>query len=179
MCIFIWRFFCFFNICLQFKMLKLFPDSFSFFLSISLKVAFFYCSSTFTLQIFLISVPILHHRIPSPCGDWRGRCPKLKGPNVPYMLQNIGIQPNPQKCQTANSNKCQITLFALGFAKYVQDVLSSLQFHLPQRHQFILSISARYKFLILEGNQISLLFGQKYFGLQMSTNLLHSKRLYL
>ena len=118
MCIFIfWRFFCFFNICLQFKMLKLFPDSFSFFLSISLKVAFFYCSSTFTLQIFLLSVSILHHRIPSPCGDWRGRCPKLKGPNVPYLLQNIGIQPNPQKCQTANSNKCQITLFALGVCK--------------------------------------------------------------
>ena len=46
-----------------------------------------------------------------------GRCPKLKGPNVPYMLQNIGIQPNPQKCQTANSNKCQITLFALGVCK--------------------------------------------------------------
>ena len=78
MCIFIWRFFCFFNICLQFKMLKLFPDSFSFFLSISLKVAFFYCSSTFTLKIFLLSVPILHHRIPSPCGDWRGEMPKIK-----------------------------------------------------------------------------------------------------
>ena len=88
-----------------------------FFLSISLKVVIFYCSSTFTLQIFLLSVPILHHRIPSPCGDWRGRCPKLKGPNVPYLLQNIGIQPNPQKCQTANSNKCQITLFALGVCK--------------------------------------------------------------
>ena len=46
-----------------------------------------------------------------------GRCPKLKGPNVPYMLQNIGIQPNPKKCETANSNKCQITLFALGVCK--------------------------------------------------------------
>ena len=83
-----------------------------------------------------------------------------------------------------NSNKCQITVFALRvllslmFAKYVQDVLSSLQFHLPQRHQFILSISARYKFLILEGNQISLPFGQKDFRLKMSTNLLHSKRFF-
>ena len=46
-----------------------------------------------------------------------GRCPKSKGPNVPCMLQNIGMQPNPQKCQTANSNKCQITLFALGVCK--------------------------------------------------------------
>ena len=95
-----------------------------------------------------------------------------------HKLQNIGIPPNPQKCKTMISNKCQITLFALlslMFAKYVQDVLSSLQFHLPQRHQFILSISARYKFLILEGNQISLPFGQIDIRLQMSTNLLHSK----
>ena len=79
MCIFIfWRFFCFFNICLQFKMLKLFSWFPCSFLSISLKVAIFYCSSTFTLKIFLLSVPILHHRIPSPCGDWRGEMPKIK-----------------------------------------------------------------------------------------------------
>ena len=158
------------------KLFSWFPCSF---LSISLKVAIFYCSSTFTLKYFYFQSQSYITAFPAHVETGGGRCPKSKGPNVPCMLQNIGMQPNPQKCQTANSNKCQITLFALGFAKYVQDVLSSLQFHLPQRHQFILSISARYKFLILEGNQISLLFGQKCFGLQMSTNLLHSKRLYL
>ena len=110
----------------------------------------------------------------------RGRCPKLKGPKFPFVTKHRRPA-KPTKCQTAHSNKCQITLFALRvllspmFAKYVQDVLSSLQFHLPQRHQFILSISARYKFLILEGNQISLPFGQIDIRLQMSTNLLHSK----
>ena len=60
-----------------------------FFLSFSLKVVIFYCSSTFTLQIFLLSVPILHHRIPSPCGDWRGEMPKIKRTKCsPYVTKH-------------------------------------------------------------------------------------------
>ena len=149
-----------------------------FFLFISLKVAIFYCSSTFTLKIFLLSVPILHHRIPSPCGDWRGEMPK-KDQMFPICYKTSASSQTHKNVKLRIQTNVKSHFLLSGFAKYVQNVLSSLQFHLPQRHQFILSISARYKFLILEGNQISLLFGQKYFGLQMSTTLLHSKRLYL
>ena len=40
-------------------------------------VFLFNSQSAFTFQIFL-SVPILHHQIPSPYGDWRGEMPKIE-----------------------------------------------------------------------------------------------------
>ena len=120
MCIlfsFFWRFLCFFNICLQFKMLKLFPDSLASFCLFLLKSQFFIALQLSLYKYFYFQSQSYITEFPAHVETGGGRCPKLKGPNVPYMLKNIGIQPNPQKCQTANSNKCQITLFALGVCK--------------------------------------------------------------